>query len=174
VIGPRKELGMRTVFNVLGPLTNPAGADAQVVGVYDPDLVPVIARALARMNVERALVVHGAGLDEIAIHDETRVAEVEGDAISEYTLTPADLGVERAAITDVAGGQPAENAADLRAIVEGEEDGAKRDIILANAGAAIYVAGEADSLADGVERAAQSIDDGDAAAKFAELRGVDG
>ena len=81
VIGPRQELGMRTVFNVLGPLTNPAGANAQVVGVYDPDLVPVLARALARMDVERALVVHGSGMDEIAIHDETVVAEVDGDEI---------------------------------------------------------------------------------------------
>src|SRR6056297_3168354 len=82
VIGPRQELGMRTIFNVLGPLTNPAGANAQVVGVYDPDLVPVLARALARMDVERALVVHGSGMDEIAIHDETVVAEVTGDEIS--------------------------------------------------------------------------------------------
>jgi anthranilate phosphoribosyltransferase len=81
VIGPRKELGMRTIFNVLGPLTNPAGADAQVVGVYDPELVPVIARALAKMDVERALVVHGSGLDEIAVHGETVVAEVDGDEI---------------------------------------------------------------------------------------------
>src|SRR6056297_637403 len=82
VIGPRKELGMRTIFNILGPLTNPAGADAQIVGVYDPDLVPVLARSLAQMDVERALVVHGDGMDEIAIHDETVVAEVTGDEIS--------------------------------------------------------------------------------------------
>src|SRR6056297_2030339 len=94
VIGPRKELGMRTIFNVLGPLTNPAGADAQVVGVYDADLVSLIARALARMPVDHALVVHGSGLDEIAIHDETTVAEVRGDDIEEYTLTPADLGLD--------------------------------------------------------------------------------
>ena len=93
VIGPRRELGVRTVFNVLGPLTNPAGADAQVVGVYDPDLVPVLARALARMDVERALVVHGGGLDEIAVHGETRVAEVDGDDVETDTLAPADLGV---------------------------------------------------------------------------------
>src|SRR6056297_3538343 len=133
VIGPRKELGMRTIFNVLGPLTNPAGADAQVVGVYDPDLVPVLAHALAEMDVERAMVVHGSGLDEIAIHGETTVAEVDGDEITEYTLTPADLGLAQADIAAVAGGQPDENAADMRAIVTGEETGAKRDIILANA-----------------------------------------
>jgi len=172
VIGPRKELGMRTIFNVLGPLTNPAGADAQVVGVYDPDLVPVLARALARMDVDRALVVHGSGLDEIAVHAETTVAEVDGDDISEYTLTPADLGLERAPVGAVAGGEPGENATDMRAIVEGEADGPKRDIILANAGAALYVADEADSLEGGVSLAREAIDSGAAAEKLADLRGV--
>ena len=169
VIGPRRELGVRTIFNVLGPLTNPAGADAQVVGVYNPDLVDVLARALAQMEVDRALVVHGAGLDEIAVHGETTVAEVEGDQISEYTLVPADLGLDRHAIEAVAGGEPEANAADMRAIVRGELDGAKRDIILANAGAAIYVAGAADTLEDGVEQAAQAIDSGRAAAKLERL-----
>ncbi|MDG5775972.1 anthranilate phosphoribosyltransferase [Haloarculaceae archaeon H-GB2-1] len=169
VIGPRKELGMRTVFNVLGPLTNPAGADAQVVGVYDPELVPVIARALGEMDVERALVVHGSGMDEITIHDETVVAEVDGDEVEEYTLTPADLGLEESPIEAVAGGSPEENAADMRGIVEGDVSGAKRDIILANAGAAIYVAGEAATLEDGVEAAAQAIDSGAAAEKLGDL-----
>jgi len=171
VIGPRKELGMRTVFNILGPLTNPAGAGAQVLGVYDPDLVPVIAEALARLNVERALVVHGGGLDEIAIHDETTVAEVTGDSISEYTITPADMGLERADIDAVAGGSPQDNAEDLRGIVSGEATGAKRDIILANAGAAIYVAGVADSHEEGVDLARDAIESGDAAAKLEDLIG---
>jgi anthranilate phosphoribosyltransferase len=173
VIGPRKELGMRTVFNVLGPLTNPAGADAQVVGVYDPDLVPVLARALARMGVERALVVHGSGLDEIAVHGETTVAEVDGEEISEYTLTPADLGLERHPIEAIAGGSPEENAADMQAILAGEERGAKREVILANAGAAVYVAGAADSLEEGAERAAEAIDSGAAAAKLDDLRALE-
>ncbi|MEF8813153.1 MAG: anthranilate phosphoribosyltransferase [Halovenus sp.] len=172
VIGPRKELGMRTMFNVLGPLTNPAGADAQVVGVYDPDLVPVVARALARMDVERALVVHGSGMDEIAVHGETVVSEVDGDVIKEYTLTPGNLGLQKHDIADVAGGTPAENAADMRGIITGEINGAKRDIILANAGAALYVAGEVDSIAEGVERARHGIEDGEATAKLEELRGV--
>jgi anthranilate phosphoribosyltransferase len=172
VIGPRKELGMRTIFNVLGPLTNPAGADAQVVGVYDPELVPVLARALAQMDVERAMVVHGDGLDEIAIHGETRVAEISGEDVSEYTLTPADLGLDQASIENVAGGSPEENAADMRAIVTGEERGAKRDIILANAGAAIYVAGAADSLEAGVDTAAEAIDSGAAETKLTELTGA--
>ncbi|MEF8775781.1 MAG: anthranilate phosphoribosyltransferase [Haloarculaceae archaeon] len=172
VIGPRKDIGMRTVFNVLGPLTNPAGASAQVVGVYDPDLVPLLARSLAQLDVERAMVVHGAGLDEIAIHDETTVAEVDGGDVEEYTLTPGDLSLEQAGIDAVAGGAPAANAADMEGIVEGDFTGAKRDIVLANAGAAIYVAGRASSPADGAERAAQAIDEGDAAAKLSALCGV--
>ncbi|SEA12637.1 anthranilate phosphoribosyltransferase [Haloplanus vescus] len=172
VIGPRKELGMRTVFNILGPLTNPAGADAQVVGVYDPDLVPVLARALAKMNVERALVVHGSGMDEIALHDATTVAEVDGDTVTEYTLTPADMGLEQAPIEAVAGGDPEENAADLEGIVTGSVTGPKRDIILANAGAAIYIAGAAEDLSAGVEAAREAIDSGAAAATLDDLRGV--
>jgi anthranilate phosphoribosyltransferase len=181
VIGPRRELGMRTVFNVLGPLTNPAGAGAQVVGVYDPDLVPVLARALARMDVDHALVVHGSGMDEIALHGETVVAEVDGDEISEYTLTPADLGLEQAPVEAIAGGTPEENAADLRGIVSGEVTGPKRDIILANAGAAIYVAhatgrssaapvGDVDSLEAGVAAARESVESGAAAEKLEQLR----
>ncbi|RDI72414.1 anthranilate phosphoribosyltransferase [Halopelagius longus] len=169
VIGPRKELGMRTVFNVLGPLTNPAGAEAQVVGVYDPDLVPLLANALTEMPVERALVVHGAGMDEIALHDETVVAEVDGNSVEEYTLAPEDIGLESAPVDAVAGGTPQENAEDLRGIVTGEVTGPKRDIILANAGAAVYVAGLADSIEEGVEAAAESIDSGAAAAKLDDL-----
>jgi anthranilate phosphoribosyltransferase len=169
VIGPRKELGMRTLFNVLGPLTNPAGADAQVLGVYDAALVAPIAQAVAHMPVEHALVVHGAGMDEIAIHDETTVAEVDGETVTEFTLSPADLGVDRAPIAAVAGGTPTENATDLRGIVDGSVTGPKRDLILANAGAAIYVAGEVDSLSAGVDRAAAAIDDGSAAAKLEAL-----
>jgi len=169
VIGPRKELGMRTVFNILGPLTNPAGASAQVLGVYDSDLVPVLAEALARLDTERALVVHGDGLDEIAVHGETTVAEVTGSDISEYTITPEDIGLETRDIEAIAGGSPEENAADLRGIVTGEVTGAKRGIILANAGAAIYVAGVADSHEEGVELAQQAIESGEAAKKLEDL-----
>jgi anthranilate phosphoribosyltransferase len=169
VIGPRRELGVRTVFNVLGPLTNPAGADAQVVGVYDPDLVPVLARALARMDVERALVVHGEGLDEIAVHGETRVAEVDGSAVETYTLAPADLGVEHHRIEAVAGGDPEANAADMRAVLRGDLDGAKRDIVVANAGAAVYVAGETDTIVAGVDHAREAIASGAAATALSSL-----
>ncbi|MFB6228004.1 MAG: anthranilate phosphoribosyltransferase [Halobacteriales archaeon] len=172
VIGPRKELGMRTIFNVLGPLTNPAGADAQVLGVYDPDLVPLIARSLAHMDVEHALVVHGSGLDELAVHDESTVAEVEGETVEEYTLAPEDVGLQRYDIEAVAGGSPGANAADLEGIVEGTIGGAKRDIILLNAGAAIYVAGEADSIETGIERAREAIETGTAADRLDALRAV--
>ena len=170
VIGPRKELGMRTLFNVLGPLTNPAGAEAQVLGVYDPDLVPIVARALAHMPVEHALVVHGSGMDEICLHGETTVTEVHGREIEEYTLVPADMGLDTAPVEAVSGGTPEANAADLRGIVTGEVEGAKRDIILANAGAAVYVAGLADSIEAGVDEARAAIDEGAAAEKLADLR----
>jgi len=169
VIGPRKELGARTVFNVLGPLTNPAGAESQVVGVYDDELVPLMARSLAHMDVERALVVHGDGMDEIALHGETTVAEVDGTSVEEYTLTPDEIGVEAAPVEDVAGGTPAENADDLRRIFEGEETGAKRDIVLANSGAALYVAGVASSIEEGVETARNAIEEGKAAEKLRAL-----
>ena len=170
VIGPRRELGMRTVFNVLGPLTNPAGADAQVIGVYDPELVPQVAASLAQLPVERAMVVHGAGMDEIALHEPTVVAEVTGSSVEEYTIEPADLGLETAPVDAVAGGTPQENASDLEGIVTGELEGPKRDLILANAGAAVYVAGLAASLSDGVAVAEKAIDDGGAAAKLDALR----
>ena len=170
VIGPRKELGMRTIFNVLGPLTNPAGADAQVVGVYDPELVPVLADALSRMAVERALVVHGAGLDEIGVHGESTVAEVDGETVEEYANVPEDLGLDRYGLSGVAGGQPSENAEDMRGILEGSVGGAKRAIVLANAGAAIYVSGVVDSLEAGVDAARESIDSGAASEQLASLR----
>ena len=170
VIGPRKELGMRTVFNVLGPLTNPAGADAQVVGVYDPDLVPLLAEALSRMEVDRALVVHGDGLDEIGVHSESVVAEVDGDDVETDRLSPADLGLDRYDLDGVGGGSPTENAADMRGILEGSVSGAKRAIILANAGAAIYVSGSVETLAAGVDAARESIDSGAAAAQLDSLR----
>ncbi|MFB6162919.1 MAG: anthranilate phosphoribosyltransferase, partial [Halococcoides sp.] len=170
VIGPRKDLGMRTIFNVLGPLTNPAGADAQVLGVYDESLVRPIAEALAHMPVEHALVVHGSGLDEIAIHSETVAAEVTGETVTDRTLVPDDLGLDRAPIEAVAGGSPESNAADLEGIVTGEVTGPKRDIILGNAGAAIYVADEVDSIADGVDRAREAIESGAAADRLDRLR----
>jgi len=170
MVRPRQELGVRTIFNILGPLTNPAGAEAQVVGVYDSNLVPIVADVLARLAVDRALVVHGAGLDEIAVHDETTVAEVSGSHIERYRIGPEDIGVEAHDIEAIAGGSPEENAADLERIVTGNSTKAKQDVILANAGAAIYMAGLVDSLEAGVERARGAIESGTAAAKLDDLR----
>ena len=170
VIGPRQELGMRTIFNVLGPLTNPAGAEAQVIGVYDPELVSVIARAVAELDIDRAVVVHGAGLDEFALHDASTVADVNGSTVETYELSPADVGLEPAPVDAVAGSTPAANARDLEAIVDGDERGPKRRLILLNAGAALYVSGEADSIEDGIELAATAIDDGGAAAVLERMR----
>ncbi|MFP4632118.1 MAG: anthranilate phosphoribosyltransferase [Halobacteriota archaeon] len=169
VIGPRKEIGARTVFNVLGPLTNPAGATSQVVGVYDESLVGTLADVLALMDVERALVVHGSGMDEIALHGETAVAEVDGTDVEEYRLEPEDLGLERRRVHEVAGGSPEENAEHLRRILSGEDEGARRDIVLANTAAAVYVSGVADDLRDGVEAAEKAIGEGDATRKLEEL-----
>ena len=166
VIGPRKELGARTIFNVLGPLTNPADAEAQVVGVYDEELVPLMARSLSHMDVERALVVHGAGMDEIALHGETTAAEVDGDSVEEYAVTPQDIGLKEAPVEEVAGGSPEENARHLRRIFEGEQRGAKRDIVLANSGAALYVAGITSSVEEGVEVARNAVDEGRAKEKL--------
>ena len=171
VIGPRRELEMRTIFNVLGPLTNPAGAEAQVLGVYDAELVPTIAESLTHMAAERALVVHGDGADEIALHGETRVAEVDGQRVTEYAITPEDVGLEAAPVSAIAGGSPEENAADMEAIVRGAETGPKRDVILANAGAAVYVAGLADSIEDGVTQAREAITSGAAADALDRTRG---
>jgi anthranilate phosphoribosyltransferase len=121
------------------------------------------------MPVEHALVVHGDGMDEIALHGPTTVAEVRGDEVEEYTLNPEDIGLDPAPVEEIAGGTPEENAEDLRGIVEGEVTGAKRDVILANAGAAVYVAGQADTIAEGVEKAAEAIDSGAAGEKLATL-----
>jgi anthranilate phosphoribosyltransferase len=125
------------------------------------------------MDVERALVVHGDGLDEFGVHGESTVAEVDGGSVTEYTVTPTDLGVDTHDLPAVAGGSPTENAADMRGILAGEVGGAKREIVLANAGAAIYVAGDADSLAAGVDAARESIDSGAAADRLAALREFD-
>ena len=170
VIGPRQELGMRTIFNVLGPLTNPAGADAQVVGVFDSELVPILARAMAQLEVDHALVVHGDGLDELALHGPSTVAEVTGESIEEFTIEPGDVGLQPASVDEVAGADPETNAKILRDIVSGTEDGPKRDIVLLNAGAAIYVGGAADSIAAGVEIAEQAIEEGSAEAVLERLR----
>src|SRR6187200_2737817 len=160
VMPVRRELAVRTVFNFLGPLTNPAGARRQLIGVSDPAYVERIARALARLGVDRALVVSSAdGLDEMSTSAPTHVVEVDGDEIRRYDLTPDEVGLPRAAPEALVGGPPTVNAATTRAILDGEP-GPRRDLAVLNAGGAIYAGGGVDSIAEGVEAARAAIDSG--------------
>jgi len=171
VIGPRREIGIRTVFNILGPLANPAGADAQVLGVYEDRLVAVLARVLSTLGVRRAVVVHGAdGLDEITLTGKTHAAFLEGGKIDEKEIDPASLGLALCRPEDLAGGDPADNAGIARSILEGRDRGPKRAVVLLNAAAAIHVGGAAADLAAGLALAAQSLDSGAALAKLEQLK----
>ena len=165
----RRELATRTVFNVLGPLTNPAGARAQVIGVYAPGLVRTIAEVLAQLGARRAFVVHGAhGVDELSPAGPNLVCEVVDGAVRERTIDPAELGVERCDPGELAGGSPAENAESIRAVFAGARGG-KRDAVLLNAAGAIAAAGHAEDLREGLERAREALDSGAAAARLDEL-----
>jgi anthranilate phosphoribosyltransferase len=165
----RRELRLRTVFNLLGPLTNPAQASAQVVGVYSAELVEKLAEALSMLGLRRALVVHGLdGLDEITITAPTRIAEVRGGSVHSYEVTPEEFGMERATLADISGGDQAANAAIIRQVLRGEKS-PRRDVVLLNAAAALVVAGKKDHLADALPVAARSIDGGAAAAKLEAL-----
>jgi anthranilate phosphoribosyltransferase len=157
----RAELPFRTIFNLLGPLTNPAGARRQLIGVFGRAYVRPVAEALAALGAERALVVHGMdGMDEITVTGETAVAEVGEGGIDEYELSPEDLGLARHAPDGLLGGDPHLNSRILRGVISGEETGAPRDVILANAGAAVYVAGRAQTIEEGVNLAEKSVDSG--------------
>ena len=161
----RRELRLRTIFNLLGPLTNPARASAQVVGVYSLDLVEKVAEALSMLGAHRALVVHGLdGLDEITITGPTRIAEVREGNVRTYEVTPEEFGINRAALKEISGGDAAANAAIIRDILAGKKS-PRRDIVLLNAAAALVAAGKAEHLADGLPLAAQSIDSGAATAQ---------
>jgi anthranilate phosphoribosyltransferase len=163
VVPVRKELGVRTIFNFLGPLTNPAGATRQLIGVSDPGMLDVMAQALARLGAVRALVVSSEdGLDELSTSAPTTVVEVNGERLERYTVSPADCGLPEAAPDAAGGGTPEQNAATTRAILAGEA-GAPRDLAVLNAGAAIYAGGRADSIADGVRAAEEAVDSGAAA-----------
>jgi anthranilate phosphoribosyltransferase (EC 2.4.2.18) len=167
--GPRKELGIRTIFNILGPLTNPAGVKAQVLGVYDGALVSPMANVLANLGIDRAMVVHGSdGLDEITVTGETMVNEINGVDIAEYTITPEQFGLQRAPIGALKGGDPQHNAAIIRAVFMGQK-GAYRDAVVLNGAAAIYVGKKADTLEQAVSLARKVIDDGMAYAKLEQL-----
>jgi len=163
---PRRELGVRTIFNMLGPLANPADADRQLMGLYDRSRTETVAHVLKRLGLKRAMVVGSYdGLDEISISAPTRVSELSGGEVTTYDIAPEDLGLKTAPLGEVQGGDPAENAAIIRRVLGGER-GAYRDVVLANAGACIYVAGRAASLREGVRVAAETIDSGKAMDKL--------
>jgi len=165
----RRELHLRTVFNLLGPLTNPARATCQVVGVYSADLVEKLAEALSMLGLRRALVVHGSdGLDEITITASTRIAEVRDGQVHSYEVTPEEFGMRRATLEEISGGDASYNAGLIREVLAGKKS-ARRDIVLLNAAAALVAAGRADHLRDGVPLAAKAIDSGAALAKLQAL-----
>src|SRR5213083_881353 len=169
VMTARREVGIRTVFNLLGPLTNPAGANAQVIGVAAAALTEPLARVLAELGTYRAFVVHGAdGLDEISNTGESRVSEVREGVVRTFTVRPEDFGLSRASIRDLLGGDRAQNAEMIRGLLDGEA-GPKRDIVLMNSAAALVAGGRARDLKEGVELAARSIDSSTARQKLGRL-----
>ncbi|MBI3635725.1 MAG: anthranilate phosphoribosyltransferase [Candidatus Rokubacteria bacterium] len=169
VMAARREVGIRTVFNMLGPLTNPAGANAQVIGVYAASLTEPLARVLAELGTIRAFVVHGAdGLDEISITGESRLSEVREGVVRSFVVRPEDFGLARATIGELLGGDREQNAQIIREVLSGE-GGPRRDIVLMNAAAALVAGARARDLKEGVALAAQSIDSGAAKRKLADL-----
>ena len=168
-IGPRRELAMRSIFNVMGPLTNPARAQSQLVGVYAPELTELVADVLRQVGCQKALVVHGSdGMDELTLTGPSRVSEWDGSEIRTYDVTPEEAGLERADADALKGGEPPENADITRAILAGE-NGPKRDIVLLNAAAALIAANKAENLREGVGQAASAIDSGEAARVLSHL-----
>ncbi len=165
VMTARQEIGCRTIFNILGPLANPAGAQAQVLGVYRPDLTGTLADVLRILGLSRAMVVHGSGLDEITTTGDTMIAELSNGAIQTYSIRCDTYGISPAESADLAGGDAQQNACIIRDILRGER-GAARDIVLMNAGAAVYVGGLAPDLHEGIRLAADSIDSGNASARL--------
>ena len=171
-IGPRREIGIRTVFNILGPLTNPAGARYQVLGVFAPQWTEPVAHVLKNLGTERAFVVHGLdGLDEFSTIGVTRVSELKKGTVSTREMTPEEFGIKRVAAQDIAGGDVEENAVIARGILSGET-GPRRDIVLLNAAASIMVAGKARTIGDGLKIAAESIDSGEAHERLKKLAGL--
>lgn len=165
----RKELGIRTIFNILGPLANPAGANMELMGVYDEALVEPLAEVLQNLGVKRGMVVYGQdSLDEISMSSPTTVCEFVGDEKKSYVIRPEDFGFKTCSKDELKGGTPDENAEITKSILKGEQ-GPRRDVVLMNAGAALYVAGKAETMADGIKLAAEMIDSGKALAKLEEF-----
>lgn len=169
-IGPRREIGVRTIFNIIGPLTNPAGAKRQLLGVFNKELMPSITSVLENLCAEHCLIVHGEdGLDEITTTGRTFVSELNNGTVSEYEVIPYDFNLKSGTIDDIKGGSAKYNAKIAFEILRGRK-GPKRDITVFNAGAAIYVAGKANSFSEGIEHAKESIDSGKALEKFKRLK----
>lgn len=171
VAGPRKEIGVRTIFNILGPIVNPAGVKHQVVGVYSEVLLDPVVKVLRNLGHKSAMVVHGTdSMDEITVTGKTVVAELKDGMVKKYQFDPLDLGIKRRNISELKGGRTAkENARIFRSILKGEEKEAKRDIVLINAAAAIYVSETSPDLREALERAVESLDSGKALSKLEEL-----
>jgi anthranilate phosphoribosyltransferase len=169
-IGPRREIGIRTIFNVLGPLTNPAGANVQVVGVFSKELTEPLAKVLGNLGTKRALVVHGEGnLDELTVTGNTQISELKDGKVTTYTITPEEAGLTRSTLASLQGGGDAEESyGQLRDVLSGET-GAKRDMVLLNSGAAFMIAGRATNFKEGVRQAAEIIDSGKALEKMKNL-----
>lgn len=167
--GPRRELGIRTVFNIIGPLSNPANAKGQLMGVFDEDLTEPLANVLKNLDVERGLVVHGLdGMDEITTICGTKVSELKDGKVKNYEISPEKFGIERVAKEELKGGDSSENAEIIKAVFRGMI-GAKRDVVLMNSAAALYVGKAAESLGEGIEKAKRLIDSGSAMGKLEEL-----
>jgi anthranilate phosphoribosyltransferase len=173
-IGPRREMGIRTVFNVLGPLTNPANAQAQLMGVYDAELTEKLANVLNKLGCERAMVVHGLdGLDEISTLGKTQISELDGGNVKTHVISPEELGLKRTTPEAIAGKDLVENARMLLRVLRGEK-GPRRDIVLLNAAAAVVVGGKARDLREGIKIATEAIDSGKAYEKLTQLVGATG
>jgi anthranilate phosphoribosyltransferase len=167
-IGPRKEMAIRTIFNVLGPMTNPAGAKRQLLGVFSPDLTEVMASVLGNLGSEAALVVHGDGLDEITLTGPTRVSELKDNKVKTYEIKPGDYGLQCCKKDDLVGGDPGTNAKIFREVMENKPSPA-RDVVALNAGAAIYVGGKAGTIEEGVAAALKVIESGEAGRRLEKL-----
>ena len=167
-VGPRKEIGIRTIFNILGPLTNPAGAEHQVLGVYAPELTETLAEVLKSLGAKHALVVHGDGLDEVTTAGRTRISELKNGTVTTYEIGPEDFGLARADRRSLAGGEIAKNVEITKSVLAGEE-GPARDIVLLNAAAALTAADRTPDIQAGLAAAAESIDSGRAENKLMEL-----
>ncbi len=168
-IGPRREIGIRTIFNALGPLTNPAGADCQVLGVYREDLVEKLGYVLKKLGCKKGFVVHGLdGMDEITLTGETRIAEVSAEGVKVRIVTPEEFGLKRSVAAELHGGDAVGNAVIIKDVLSGSE-GAKRRVVLLNAGFALVAAGKAADVSDGIAKAAEAIDSGRAADQLAKL-----